>query len=356
MAAPPSLETRFAPGLAALSAEGVARDFAFVAMPGNAFPWTDTRIEVSAGDCVTLLAEGEVANLGLTGGARFLLWRRIVPDGEVAKGTQDATSFRAERSGRLELAICHGEWSNPSGDTETPREVYGVATGALDVLVVRWAEATDASTGIDALHARLADEPLVVAERERLASPPPRPDDWQYLWFLGESDTFTRTGSSGPIACHTRDDVAILRREVDLATPPDTQLHWRWKIDALPSSKPEDELLQHDYLSVAVEWDCGRDITYLWSCGLPVGRVFTCPIPQWAPRETHVVVRSGPDGLGQWHAEARDVERDYREILGSEPGRIVAVWLIAVSLFQHGEGSAEFDALALHSGGRTIDV
>ena len=35
MAASPSLEDRFAPALAALRAEGVARDFASVAMPGN---------------------------------------------------------------------------------------------------------------------------------------------------------------------------------------------------------------------------------------------------------------------------------------------------------------------------------
>jgi hypothetical protein len=355
MAAERPLRDRYTSALASLRDAGRVQNFAFVAMSGQTLPWTDTGIEVEAGEAITLLATGEISNLGLSGGARFSLWHRIRPGGEVANGTQDTTSFRAERSGRLELAICHGEWKNLRGEIETPPEVYAGATGALDVAVVRWG-GDAALDGIAALRGIVADDPLVEAEHARLASPTPRPEGWRYLWFLGESDTFSRRGATGPIHCHTKDDVAILRREIDLPTRADTRLHWRWKIDALPSSRPEDELLQHDYLSVAVEWDCGRDITYLWSSGLPVGTVFTCPIPQWAPRETHVVVRSGPEGLGAWHDESRELARDYREILKSEPGRIVAVWLIAVSIFQHGEGRAEFDALALHSDGRVLDV
>ena len=79
-------------------------------------------------------------------------------------------------------------------------------------------------------------------------------------------------------------------------------------------------------------------------------------IPWWAPRETHVVVRSGTEGLGRWYDEERDVYDDYREILGDSPGRIVSVWLIAVSLFQQGEGRAQFDSIALTSGGDTISI
>ena len=41
-----------------------------------------------------------------------------------------------------------------------------------------------------------------------------------------------------------------------------------------------------------MEFDNGRDITYYWSSKLPVGTGYDCPLPNWAGREFHVVVRS----------------------------------------------------------------
>jgi len=306
-----------------------------------------------------VLAQGTIVTseaLGLRAGARFHLWRRIVPGGRVVKGTQDTTSARAERTGRLELGVLHGEWATPAGDLATPVEAYATASGALDVAVIRWAPGVDAERGLAALRQRLGPDPLVDAELARLRHPVRRPAGWEYLWLLGESDTFSVRAEDGrgAIACHTRDDAAILRRAVDLPTSEDATLSWRWRIDALPSREPEDALLHHDYLSVAVEWESGQDLTYFWSSGLEPGRVFRCPIPQWAPRETHVVVRSGPRGLGDWQSESRRLHDDHVRVLGAPPGRIVGVRLIAVSLFQHGEGRAEFDSLVLRSDGREV--
>ena len=70
-------------------------------------------------------------------------------------------------------------------------------------------------------------------------------------------------------------------------------LDWQWVVDRLPSHLPEDQILTHDYLSIAVEFDDGQDITYMWSSSLPVGQVFRCPLPGWDAVETHVVQRSG---------------------------------------------------------------
>ena len=112
-------------------------------------------------------------------------------------------------------------------------------------------------------------------------------------------------------------------------------------MDQLPSKTREDNLITHDYLSIAVEFDNGQDITYY--CELPVGTGFRCPIPTWTARETHVVARSGTEGLGQWFNEERDVYRDYGEKIGGAlPAKIVRVWLIAVSLFQRTEGKCQY--------------
>jgi hypothetical protein len=50
-------------------------------------------------------------------------------------------------------------------------------------------------------------------------------------------------------------------------------------MDELMSKVREDNLITHDYLSIAVEFDTGQDITYYWSSELPVGAGFRCPIP-----------------------------------------------------------------------------
>ena len=54
------------------------------------------------------------------------------------------------------------------------------------------------------------------------------------------------------------------------------------------------------------------------------------------------MVRSGARGLGEWQSERRRVQADYRTAIGEPPQRIVAVWLIANSVFQHGKGIAAF--------------
>lgn len=332
-------------------------DYVILSMPATALPWTNTGLRVVPGRSVTLLATGHCSTmpgLGRGGGPQFYLWRRISPGGHVAKGSRAGTSFECEQRGELELAILHGEWASQRGELATPSELYALAEGALAVTAIVWAEGVDAASGLAALREHIGDDDVLVeSELERLAHPVRRPDGWSYLWLLGDSDIFTPDHLDGHdvIKCCTHADVAILRRRCKLDTTEDATLSWRWRIDKLPSKTREDALDHHDYLSVAVEWESGKDITYMWSASLPVGTVFPCPIPQWAPRETHVVVRSGADEIGFWCEEQRNLYRDYVDILREKPGRIVAVWLIAVSIFQHGEGRAAFGPIRIDAGG-----
>jgi Protein of unknown function (DUF3047) len=331
-----------------------------VRLPGNVPPWTDTGLRVAKGDEVSVLAEGRVVTAeaaGLWFRPRFALWARLGGRGPIWTGTRDTQTFRADRDGALELAVYNGEWKTPDGVLATPVEAYAGVTGALDSLVVRWRG--DARAGLAALERAAPGEPLVAAELERLAAPAVRPAGWSYLWFLGQSEVYRarRAGTSHSIGCQCEDDVAILRRPIDVALDAQTEIRWRWKIDRLPSMKAEDTLLCHDYLSVALEFDDGRDLSWFWSSGLPVGRSFACPIPQWTQRETHLVVRSGAEGLGAWQSERRPVLADHAAAIGgAPPRRAVAVWLIATSVFQHGLGVAEFADIALASGGKTVEV
>ena len=67
-------------------------------------------------------------------------------------------------------------------------------------------------------------------------------------------------------------------------------------------------------------------------------------------------MRSGNDALGQWCTEERNGYADVSAAMGSPPARIVRVWLIAVSSFQHGTARAEFADIALDDGAQRLRV
>lgn len=318
-------------------------------------PWRDSGIALTAGQAVSYFVRGATRLKALHAirvPARFQLWVRV-GGGEVSRGTRDSHSFVAACDGPLQLgSYFPGEWTSRHGDNGVPDAAYDLVEGALEVLVIAWAPGVDAARGIAAL-ARL-DERLAEAEATRLAAAPAAPGGWDYLWYLGPSETFHagHDGAASCIACTTQADAAILHHDADLPLVPDTRLTWRWCVDALPSELAEDSLPTHDYLSIAVEFDNGLDLTYMWSASLPPGTVFRCPLPNWDQRETHAVVRSGHSELGQWLSEERDVFADYQTMIAPTAGapaptRVLRVWLIAVSLFQRGAGACRFADIAL---------
>lgn len=99
-----------------------------------------------------------------------------------------------------------------------------------------------------------------------------------------------------------------------------------------------------------------RKATHYSSKALPVGTSYWCPLPNWKHREHHVVIRSGVDGLGVWRSERRDLYADARAYLGSNPGDVTRVWLIAVSLFNREPGACAYADIRLRSGGEVLTV
>ncbi len=144
---------------------------------------------------------------------------------------------------------------------------------------------------------------------------------------------------------------------VELPLGDDLSLQWEWKVDQLPSKLPEHIQPTHDYLSIAIEFDNGLDLTYMWSSELAVDTIFQCPLPWWDQRETHWVLRNNPAELGRWLHERRDVQADYRRAIGgSLPEKVVAVWLIANSAFQRGEGDCQYRGIQLQRGDAEVSV
>ncbi len=352
------------------------RGRAFYWIPANQPPWFDTGFQLDAGDEVTVIAVGRAVlsrELDLSFHPDIQLWYRVGEAGEVFRGTRNSHTFRVQGSGRLFLGnYFPGEWATRTGATFVGTDAYRQMAGGLAVLVVRWS--AQALQGLKRLAALGDVESLLASEIDRLENPVKPPKGWEYLWFLGASEIFT-AGAAAPehrssIACSTHRDAAILYKDVSVPLVRDTRLRWSWKVDALPCELPENTLQNHDYLSIAVEFDNGQDLTFLWSSQLPVDTGFRCPIPTWTAREMHVVARSGSDGLRSWCTEERSLYDYYERFIGTigprdeghdprvvaPPTRVVRVWLIANSMFRQQAGHCEYGAIELHTGADVVVV
>lgn len=360
--APPdrdAFEQRCRDWLAGVEDEALA-ETKILEVPANRPPWLDTGIEVAAGEAVSWFAVGRVylsAPMDVWVAPHFQLWARVGEGGEVFRGTRDTHSFTATAGGRLYLASYFpGEWASRDGGLATDPKDYRKTSGGMRVLLLRWRPGTDPAAALARLVAAGAP-PELAAEAERPGQIPSPPAGWQYLWFLGDSEIYTAADADpAAIRCQTQGDVGILQYDADLPLTPDMRLFWDWRVEALPSDLAEDTVPTHDYLSIAIEFDNGQDITWYWSAELPPETIYRCPLPTWKARETHIVIRSGREGLGAWHSEARNVYDDCIRALGAPAGRIVRVWLIATSLFQRQRGACSYRNIRLAGGGQAIDI
>jgi len=354
--------TRLAAALAPL-AERAASPLtacAMLALPARQPPWQATGIRLRKGQSYSVFARGQVQWAPglpeLHGGPRFHLWARVSPGGVIRNLREDTDTFVADVDGNLELGIYMGVWRDATGALATGPELYARLAGGLEAVVIAWRDA--AATGLAALD-DIVRSPLLAAEAAHLARRPLAVDGWRHLLETGETHLFTpgRTAGGAPsIRVNGDDDYGILCRDVDVPLSPGTRLSWAWRLDAHPSRVPEDNVRTHDYISIATEFDNGRDLTWFWSSSLPAGHHFDCPVKAWSHRETHLVVRSGSAGLGQWQREERAVQADVAASMGTPPKRIVRVWLIAVANFQHGSLRAEFSDIRLSDGPQAAQV
>jgi hypothetical protein len=313
--------------------------------------WIGSGVMVSPGDELTLFGHGEIEADGLRLEPRHALWYRLGENGPATNFASNHETFTATEAGELFLT------ARPSGVYWTDRRGTfppGVTDGApvpiaLAVDVVRFEGS--AGEGLAAM-AESGDAPAaaalaMIAERKML------PEGFEPYWNLARSNVWEAGADPGRpgITGRTTDDFGIVRKPVDVVLGPETALEFSWRYRALPALGPETEVANHDYLSIALEFDNGQDLTWFWSVSLPEGSHFGCPLPWWDSRETHVVVQSGEPGLGEWHSHERPVLADYTmAVAGEAPERIVAVWFIANSVFGRQPGEASFADVTIRNG------
>lgn len=355
--APPAPEPLDLAACAAALA-GAGADVARGRVAANRAPWTATGLVARRGAPVTWLAHGDSWLLSRRGphlGAGLQLRARTGGRAPALSATGPTHTASAPHDGPIELAcLFPDELRGPEerliGDA-IPRAAF---RGGFGVVVAAWPPGTDVPARLAAA-ARADPTGLIAREAARLAHPVRPPAGWEahpHVPLAG-----LHTAHHDGIAVATRGGVEIVRTPVRAPLSDTLELRWRWRVDALPSTVAEDTLLTHDYLSIAVELDDGRDLTYHWSAALPPETHYRCPLPHWRHREWHLVVRSGADGLGEWQREARRVAPDRdRAIGGPRPREVVAVWLIATTVGQRREGRAVYADVELVDGDVAVAV
>lgn len=318
-------------------------------------PWAQTLGKLTAGQSVTFLLNGrwwivKEMDLWVEPGVAF---HARIDGGSSYNPMNNSGTMLADRSGVLEIARSVGEFSNPRGELFTPEEHYVAAEGAIEGVAIVWQD--DPLQGLIQLSSAGDVEGLVSAEIKRLNHESSLPVGWHYMYMFGDGGIFTGD-HEGHIDCNTHKDVGILQYPIEIPLEEGLGLSWQWLVEQLPSDVAEDAVLTHDYLSIAVEFDDGKDITYMWSSSLPEGKVFQCPLPRWSEIETHVVQRSGAVGLGEKLTEQRDLYRDYQQYIGGSATQVTRIWLIANSVFLRSSGKCSYSDIALQRGTTIVKV
>jgi DUF3047 family protein len=351
--------TRLDLAAAATALRRAGATVAQVRVDARSRPWTPTGLVVSEGAAITWLADGDswiAMRRGPHLDAALQLRMRTDASSPALDGTGPTFTAIAPHGGPIEVCSLfpgelHDGGERVSHDRTMPRAVF---RGGFDVVLAAWDGATDVDTRL-AEAASHDPTGLCRRELERIRAPIAPPVGWKphdHVPLAG-----LHREHDGAIDVHSHGRVEIVCREVRAPLTETLGLRWRWRMDQLPATRAEDTILTHDYMSVAVEFDDGRDLSYHWSVALKDETSYRCPLPHWREREWHLVVRSGNTGLGQWHAEHRTLARDRaRAIPYTAPREVVRVWLIVTCLAGGGEARGSYADIELVDDDTTIHV
>jgi hypothetical protein len=98
-------------------------------------------------------------------------------------------------------------------------------------------------------------------------------------------------------------------------------VRWRWRVRVLPLGAREDVKKKNDsaagfYIAFKGFYPFNHVLKYAWSASLPVGTITKSPHHGGT---MVIIVRSGPDSIGEWMSERRNILDDYKTAFGSEP-------------------------------------
>ena len=168
-----------------------------------------------------------------------------------------------------------------------------------------------------------APEPSVVPD----AFPDATLDRWQEREFAGRTDyALVEEDGARVLRGHARGTASILYREAEIDLGATPVLEWSWKVDRVYEMIDERARAGDDFparLYVVVRtgflpWETIA-INYVWASTASPGESWPNP---YTDKAVMIAVRGGPDEVGRWVRERRDVAADFRAAFGERVERI----------------------------------
>ena len=207
----------------------------------------------------------------------------------------------------------------------------------------------------------------------------PLPSPWQPLVFknIPSQTRYDLVSRDGVTVLEARAENAAsgVARTLDIDPKKHPILRWRWKVANLieksdPTRKSGDDYPARLYITFRQDpsrggaldraWSAlGRalygveppfaGINYIWERALPKGTV----VPNaHTDRVRMIVLESGPDQVGRWVAEERNVYEDYRRAFGAEPPLISGIALMTDSDNTGASATAWYGDISFHRAAR----
>jgi hypothetical protein len=225
------------------------------------------------------------------------------------------------------------------------------ASGSLILLLILWSPMRSSASGIDSE----ADHPAVIGFSSRTMTDG-APEGWQLQRYRGEpvmtmqkaEDLFYLTMTS------SGDKAFGIKKELSLDLRQYPFLNWQWRANRLPPggdirrSDRDDQAMQL-YLIFKTPRTLMAlqepSLGYIWDSEAPERLMVKSPQRSMGAVR-YIVVRSGANGLGQWHREKRNVFDDgrnaFRDVRNGEPLCQVRGALLFINT-HHTKGEAEAD-------------
>jgi hypothetical protein len=325
--------------------------------------WKTLGLRVKKGAEVTISAKADLKESSpLPLEARHSIWVRVGKKGKMFQLASNDHTFTSQERGEIFVAVnldSKSLWKDEYGNWTDAFEL--IPDTPIDVLVtgIVWPNGANAGLGkmkisSDSNLAGIATRAISGIENKRSL-----PEGFKPLWYLGQSNIFEAYNDAGRkgVRVSTNDDYGIIKKPLDIPLNEETRINFNWCYKKLPATMSEIEVAGHDYISIAVEFDNGSDITWMWSREIIPETSFHCPLNGWQDVETHIVLQSGYSELGKWFSHERQVKKDYESAVGGEvPSRIVGVWIIGNAVFGRQEAEAIFTNIQIVNKSEVIDI
>ena len=177
------------------------------------------------------------------------------------------------------------------------------------------------------------------------------PDGWKPLIFkkVPRNTTYILVKDGGTVVVKAMSDATAsgLTREVKIDPKQYPVVHWRWKIENLLKTADVTRKDGDDYparLYITFEYDPDKvgfgkkakyemgkmifgdipiaAINYIWDSKAPQGLFIDNAFTDFSKM---IIVRSGPQGVGAWMEEERNIYEDYKKAFDGEPPMINGV-------------------------------